>query len=238
MFSLRNVSVRYGETLALKPVSLDVEPGRTLVLIGPSGSGKTTLLRVMAGLVRPQGTVCFDGAAVDDWRAVRRRIGYVVQDGGLFPHLTARQNITLMSRELGRDAAETAARTEELALLTHLSADQLDRYPAELSGGQRQRVGIVRALMLRPDVLLLDEPLSALDPIIRAQLAQELKTIIETLGTTAILVTHSLLEARYFSDRLVLMRDGGVVQIGSYAAFEKDPADPFVTQFIEAESML
>lgn len=239
MFSLRDVSVRYGETVALRPVDIDVAPGATLVLIGPSGSGKTTLLRLMAGLVRPgQGEVRFDGAPVTDWKAVRRRIGYVVQDGGLFPHLTARQNCLLMSRETGADSAAAEARLTELAELTGLTADQLDRYPAELSGGQRQRVGIVRALMLEPDVLLLDEPLSALDPIIRADLARELKTIIDKLGTTVVLVTHSLSEARYFSDRLVLMRDGGVVQTGSYEEFERGPAEPFVSEFIEAETML
>ncbi|MBZ6379494.1 ABC transporter ATP-binding protein [Pacificimonas flava] len=238
MFSLNNVSVRYGETVALRPVSLDVRPGATLVLIGPSGSGKTTLLRVLAGLVAPEGEVRFDGEVVTDWRGVRRRLGYVVQDGGLFPHLTARENVALMSHELGRDRAETEARIEELADLTHLNRAQLDRYPAELSGGQKQRVGIVRALMLEPDVLLLDEPLSALDPIIRAELAKELKTIIETLGTTVVLVTHSLSEAQFFSDRLVLMRGGSVVQEGSYEEFERAPADPFVTQFIEAETLL
>ncbi|MGB3723262.1 MAG: ATP-binding cassette domain-containing protein [Pacificimonas sp.] len=235
MFDLRQISVRYGETVALRPVTLSVAPGRTLVLIGPSGSGKSTLLRVMAGLVTPRGDLSFDGAAVTDWRAVRRRIGYVIQDGGLFPHLTARENILLMSRELGLD---NDARALELAALTHLKTDQLDRYPAELSGGQRQRVGIVRALMLDPDVLLLDEPLSALDPIIRAGLADELKSIIETLGKTAVLVTHSLAEARYFSDRLVLMRGGAVVQEGSYRDFETAPADPFVTEFIDAERAL
>ena len=238
MFSLQNVSVRYGSTVALRPVSMDVEPGATLVLIGPSGSGKTTLLRVMAGLVRPEGEVRFGGEPVSDWRHVRHRIGYVVQEGGLFPHLTARENITLMSRVLGRDSGEAQARVEELAALTHLERGQLDRYPAELSGGQRQRVGIVRALMLRPDVLLLDEPLSALDPIIRAELAEELKTIIGTLGATVVLVTHSLSEARFFSDRLVLMRGGEVVQADSYEEFERAPAEPFVSEFIEAETML
>ena len=238
MFSLDNVSVRYGETLALAPTTLEVERGATLVLIGPSGSGKTTLLRVLAGLVTPQGRVHFDGTPIRDWRQVRRRIGYVVQDGGLFPHLTARQNITLMSRVLDRDGEDVDARVARLADLTHLSSDQLDRYPAELSGGQRQRVGIIRALMLDPDILLLDEPLSALDPIIRAELAQELKTLIADLGTTAVLVTHSLSEARYFSDRLVLMRGGEVVQTGSYADFEAAPADAFVSEFIAAETML
>ncbi|MBV7256319.1 ATP-binding cassette domain-containing protein [Pacificimonas sp. WHA3] len=235
MYSLQNISVSYGTTIALRPVSMEVEPGKTLVLIGPSGSGKSTLLRVMAGLVTPEGVLAFGGAPVTDWQRVRRRIGYVIQDGGLFPHLTARENILLMSRELGLD---NAARVEELAALTHLQQDQLDRYPAELSGGQRQRVGIVRALMLDPDVLLLDEPLSALDPVIRAGLADELKNIIGTLKKTAVLVTHSLSEARFFSDRLVLMRGGAVVQEGSYADFEARPADPFVTEFIDAERKL
>lgn len=239
MYDLTNVSVRYGSTVALAPTDMRIAAEETLVLIGPSGSGKSTLLRVLAGLVPAAGEVRFDGRPVNgDWRRVRLRIGYVIQDGGLFPHLSARANVTLMARELGWDAARIEARVADLAALVDLSADQLARFPAELSGGQRQRVGIVRALMLDPDVLLLDEPLSALDPITRANLARELKAIFAKLGKTVVLVTHSLGEARYFSDRLVLMRGGHVVQAGSFDAFEAAPADPFVTEFIEAERAL
>ena len=154
-------------------------------LIGPSGCGKSTLLRLMLGLVAPDaGAVRVRRAAADPAHAstaLRRRIGYVIQDGGLFPHLTARGNVTLMARHLGWDAARTAARVDELAALTRFPADAPGRYPDELSGGQRQRVGLMRALMLDPEVLLLDEPLGALDPLVRAELQDDLRGIFRAL---------------------------------------------------------
>lgn len=238
MFDLTNVSVNYGDAQALAPTSLSLARRQTLVLIGPSGAGKSTLLRVFAGLVRASGSVRFDGAEVADWQAVRLRLGYVIQDGGLFPHLTAAFNITLMAREIGWDSDRIAARINELAALVGLPVAVLDRFPAELSGGQRQRVGIMRALMLDPDVLLLDEPLSALDPITRAHLAAELKELFRTLDKTVVLVTHSLGEARYFAGRIVLMRGGVVVQDGSFDDLDTAPANPFVREFIDAERAL
>jgi osmoprotectant transport system ATP-binding protein len=238
MFTLRDVSKVYSGRPAVGPLSLAVPAGRTTVLIGPSGCGKSTLLRLLIGLVEPDaGAVTFDGTPVTPAtaRAVRLRVGYVIQDGGLFPHLTARGNVTLMARHLGRDRVATAARVAELADLTRFPVDGLDRYPHQLSGGQRQRVGLMRALMLDPDALLLDEPLGALDPLVRADLQAELRDIFRTLGKTVVLVTHDLGEAAYFADRVVLLRDGRVVQEGSPADLWHRPADPFVTRFVQAQ---
>ena len=243
MFELDHVAVTYGAVQALAPTTLTVASGETLVLLGPSGSGKSTLLRTLAGLTPRTGELRFEGLRVDDWRPVRRRLGYVIQDGGLFPHLTAQGNVTLMARELGWDARRIATRLDELAALVGLDASQLDRFPGELSGGQRQRVAMMRALMLDPAVLLLDEPLSALDPITRLRLAGELRDIFARLGKTVVMVTHSLREARFFArdpqaSRAVLMRDGRIVQQGPAAELTEHPADPFVREFLAAEEAL
>jgi osmoprotectant transport system ATP-binding protein len=238
MFALNGVLKAYAGRPALGPLTLAVPPGRITVLIGPSGCGKSTLLRLLIGLVKPDaGDVAFDGQPVTPAtaRAVRLRVGYVIQDGGLFPHLTARGNVTLMARHLGRDRAATDARVAELAELTRFPADGLDRYPHQLSGGQRQRVGLMRALMLDPDALLLDEPLGALDPLVRADLQAELRDIFRRLGKTVVLVTHDLGEAAFFADRVVLLRDGQIVQEGSPADLWHRPADAFVTRFVQAQ---
>ena len=238
MLQLQGVTKSYGGAAALHPTDLTVPAGQTTVLIGPSGCGKSTLVRLMAGLIRPDsGTVTFDGEPVtaDNSRALRRRIGFVVQDGGLFPHLTARGNAALMARHLGWDAARVGARLAELAELTHLPADRLDSYPAQLSGGQRQRVSLMRALMLDPNLLLLDEPLGALDPLIRSDLQADLRGIFQRLRKTVVLVTHDLGEAGYLGDRLVLMQAGRIVQAGTLAELVHHPADPFVTRFINAQ---
>ncbi|AMV35839.1 ATP-binding cassette domain-containing protein [Planctomyces sp. SH-PL62] len=238
MFTLRDVEKVYAGRPALGPISLKLPPNRTTVLIGPSGCGKSTLLRLLIGLAGPHsGEVSFDGEPVapSTARSVRLRVGYVIQDGGLFPHLTARANVTLMARHLGRDRDAIAARVDELAALTRFPGDGLDRYPGELSGGQRQRVGLMRALMLEPDALLLDEPLGALDPLVRADLQEELREIFRTLRKTVVLVTHDLGEATFFADRVVLLRDGRIVQEGSPADLWHRPADPFVTRFVRAQ---
>jgi osmoprotectant transport system ATP-binding protein len=237
MFALRDVTKRYAGRPALGPVSLDLPAGQTTVLLGPSGCGKSTLLRLLIGLVEPDaGAVTFDGAPVTPAAAlaVRRRVGYVIQDGGLFPHLTARGNVTLMARHLGWDHGRIDARVAELAALTRLPADALDRRPQHLSGGQRQRVGLMRALMLDPAALLLDEPLGALDPLVRADLQADLRAVFRAVGKTVVMVTHDLAEAEFFADRVVLLRDGAVVQEGAAADLWRKPADPFVTRFVQA----
>jgi osmoprotectant transport system ATP-binding protein len=238
MFELDQVTVNYGGAVALAPTDLGIATGETIVLLGPSGSGKSTLLRTLAGLTSYRGDLRFEGARVTDWRVVRRRLGYVIQDGGLFPHLTGRGNVTLMARELRWERGRIDARVNELAALAGLDEGQLDRFPAALSGGQRQRVAIMRALMLDPDVLLFDEPLSALDPITRLRLAGELRELIGRLGKTVVIVTHNLREARFFGGRAVLMHSGRIVQKGPIEALAHAPAEPFVSAFLAAEEAM
>jgi osmoprotectant transport system ATP-binding protein len=219
MFELRGVSKLFGDVAALRRVDLTIPPSRTTVLIGPSGCGKSTLLRLLIGLLRPtEGRVLFDAvdlAEAGDILALRRRMGYVIQEGGLFPHLSAGRNASLVARYLGWDRRRIDARLAELADLVRLPSPLLTRLPSELSGGQQQRVGLMRALMLDPAVLLLDEPLGSLDAIVRRELQVDLKDVFRRLGKTVVLVTHDLSEAAYFGDEVVLLREGEVVQRGT-----------------------
>jgi osmoprotectant transport system ATP-binding protein len=240
-FTLEQAGKRYGPITALDRIQLEFAAGSTTALIGSSGSGKSTVLRLLLGLDWPDhGYVRIDGRRLEpaDVLALRRRVGYVIQDGGLFPHLTALGNLALLPRHLGWSASRISARAEALATLTHLPVDALRRYPAELSGGQRQRVALMRGLMADPDALLLDEPLGALDPIVRQELQDELKQIFDQLGKTVIVVTHDLAEAAWFADRLVLLREGAVVQDGGYEDLRDRPASAFVRQFVQAQRHL
>ena len=241
MLEVRGVSKTFGTARALRSVDLRVPTGGTLALIGPSGCGKSTLLRLMIALITPdEGSVRFESQDVTPNNAValRHRMGYVIQDGGLFPHLTARSNVALQARYLGWPEDRVTARIAELAELTQFPRDGLARYPVQLSGGQRQRVSLMRALMLDPDILLLDEPLGALDPIIRSDLQEDLRRIFRALAKTVVLVTHDLAEARYLGDRLALLEGGRIVQEGSYEELLTRPADPFVTRFVKAQRQL
>lgn len=238
MIRFEGVSHRFGEVETLRQVDFTVEAGRTTVLIGPSGCGKSTLLRMVVGLLTPTaGRVILAGQPVTPATVVglRRRTGYVIQGGGLFPHLSAAGNVTLMARHLGQPEMEIRERLEKLCALTHFPTEALSRYPAELSGGQQQRVGLVRALMLDPEVLLLDEPLGALDPLVRRDLQSELREIFRALHRTVLLVTHDLAEAAYLADHIVLLRAGRVVQTGSLQDLRERPAEPFVTRFLSAQ---
>jgi osmoprotectant transport system ATP-binding protein len=231
-------SKRYDGETALHSMNLDVESERTTVLIGPSGCGKTTALRLMLGLLQPDtGQVLFRGEplASQDLAKARQRMGYVVQDGGLFPHLTSRGNVTLMAEHLKWEAARIEERVAELAELARLPLDALGRYPVEISGGQRQRVALMRALMLDPELLFLDEPLGALDPLVRADLQEDLAGIFERLKKSVVLVTHDLAEAAFFGHTIVLMQGGRVVQQGSLDDLMDRPSDPFVTRFVRAQ---
>jgi osmoprotectant transport system ATP-binding protein len=235
---IEKVEKRFGATVALDSFSLTIAAGETAVLLGPSGSGKSTVIRIINGLLAPDsGAVWVDGQQLTPGTRLqlRRRMGYVIQDGGLFPHLTARQNATLMAGYLRWARHRIDSEVRRLAELTGLSQDALDRYPLQLSGGQNQRVGLMRALMLDPDILLLDEPLAALDPLIRVQLQRDLKDIFRRLGKTVVLVTHDIAEAAFFGGRIVLMKMGAIVQQGSFRELIDRPADPFVTQFIQAQ---
>ena len=241
MLELRGVSRSFDGKPAVTDLDLEIPARRTTALLGPSGCGKSTVLRLLIGLLEPDaGRVAFDGEPVraGDGPALiaqRRRMGYVIQDGGLFPHLDARGNLALLARHLGWDTARVDARVAELCELTHFPADGLGRFPGQLSGGQRQRVSLMRALMLDPDVLLLDEPLGALDPMIRSELQEDLRRIFATLGKTVVLVTHDIGEAGYLADQIVLLRDGRIVQRGSLEALVRRPEDPFVSRFVQAQ---
>jgi len=235
---LLGVSKSFGSAAALHPTDLAFQPGLTTALIGPSGCGKSTLLRLIIGLLAPdRGQILFDQEELTgaNAQAVRRRVGYVIQEGGLFPHLTARANVLLMSRHLRRPVAAMERRLEELCALSQFPRNALDRYPGELSGGQRQRVSLMRALMLAPEVLLLDEPLGALDPLVRSALQRDLKEIFARLEQTTILVTHDMGEAAYLADEIVLMNQGRIVQRGSAADLRDRPANEFVSAFINAQ---
>src|SRR2546421_5358977 len=206
MIALRNVTKRFGDRVALDHVSLTVEPGTMHVLLGSSGSGKSTVLRLILGLLHPDGgEVRVEPVAP---------MGYVVQEGALYPHLTAAGNVVRPARAAGWRAARQAARLDALAALVDLEPELMERYPHQLSGGQRQRISLMRALMLDPDVLLLDEPLGALDPITRADLQADLRAIFQGLHKTVVLVTHDLAEAAFFADEIVLLADGQIVQRG------------------------
>jgi osmoprotectant transport system ATP-binding protein len=238
MFELRNITKKFASVTILDDVTLKIAMGQTTVLLGPSGCGKSTLLKIMLGLVHPDaGEVRFAGnqLAVNCIGEQRNKMGYVVQDGGLFPHLTCSQNVTLMARHRGWPPERIETRLEELTRLTRLSPDTLGRYPIETSGGQRQRVGLMRALMLDPEALLLDEPLGALDPITRSDLQKDLRAAFQSLKKTVVLVTHDLAEAAYFADTVVLLEKGRIVQQGVLRDLVQRPASPFVTEFVESQ---
>jgi len=238
MLILENVYKTFEDRTVLADINLSVPTGATHALIGSSGSGKTTLLRITLGLIP------FDRGYVKvndqpllslspvEWAA---RIGYVPQDGGLFPHLMGHHNVSLIAKLRGWGKSRIADRVEELRKLVDLEANVLKRFPHELSGGQKQRVAIMRAAMMDPSVMLLDEPMAALDPLIRHSLQQELKDIFSRLGKTVLIVTHDLGEAVYLAERITLLHEGRIIQSGSYRELLRQPADPYVTLFINAQ---
>ena len=240
MIDLRGVSKRYGARVAVDRVSLALRGGATHVLLGSSGSGKSTVLRMVLGLVTPDGgTVLVNGTPVTPATraSLLRGMGYVVQEGGLYPHLTAHQNVALPAEPHDWDGARVRARVAELAQMVGLDEETLRLYPAQLSGGQRQRVGLMRALALDPPLLLLDEPLAALDPIVRADLQGQLGRLFAQLGKTVLLVTHDLREAAVLGHTITLMTAGRVVQHGTFADLRGRPAEPFVTEFLDAQAL-
>lgn len=236
-----DVSKTFGDTTALSNCSVTIDPEQITVLIGPSGCGKSTMLRHILGLVEPdRGCISINGTPLQhrDLQPFRRTLGYVIQDGGLFPHLTARENVLLASSYMDWSSEQQQERLDELVQLTGVDPGVLNAYPGELSGGQRQRVSLMRGLFLRPDALLLDEPLRALDPMIRSSLQDQLRTIFRELEMTVLLVTHDMAEADFFGDHIVLMNEGQVVQEGPMDTLLQDPATPFVRSFIQAQKQL
>lgn len=221
---------------AVDDVSFEVAAGELCVLIGPSGSGKTTAMRMINRLETPSdGRILIDGRDTRTINEVelRRTIGYVIQQGGLFPHFTVADNVAIVARLVGWPAKKRRQRAYELLELVGLPPDQFaDRYPQQLSGGQQQRVGVARALAVDPPIVLMDEPFGAVDPVTRKQLQRELRRIQSEVHKTIVFVTHDISEAFLLGDRVVLMRDGRVVQNGAPADLLRRPADQFVIDFI------
>jgi osmoprotectant transport system ATP-binding protein len=238
MIEVKNLSKSFSGKSVLRNFNLQVKRGQRIALLGLSGSGKTTALKLLCGLHLPDtGSIRVNELHVDpsNLPLLRKKIGYVIQDGGLFPHLTALENILLVAQEANHSSSETETRITELCQLTKISNDLLTRYPRQLSGGQRQRIGIMRALFLDPEILLLDEPMGALDPITRRQLQLELKELFSRLEKTVVLVTHDLNEAMFLADRIVLLNYGAIVQEGAMEDLLLRPADAFVELFVSAQ---
>lgn len=239
MIEFRDVSKRYGDSVAVEGFSLQIPARHVTVLVGSSGSGKTTLLRMINRMVDPtSGSIEIDGEDVATVPpvALRRRIGYVMQEAGLLPHRRVVDNIATVPRLTGVPKAEARERALELMDVVGLDRDLARRYPAELSGGQQQRVGVARALAVRPNILLMDEPFGAVDPIVRAELQQEVLRIQRETDTTIVFVTHDIDEAFLLGDQVVILARGGrIVQKGSPEEILANPADDFVASFVGAD---
>lgn len=237
MIRLNNISKKYNDGFqALKNINLELEAGKIHAIIGPSGCGKSTTMKLINRLITPtEGKVVINDVDVSAINPVqlRRKIGYVIQNIGLFPHMSIADNVAVVPRLLKWDESKTQAKVDELLSKVQLAPETFrNRKPGELSGGQQQRVGVIRALAAEPEIILMDEPFSALDPISREQLQNELVNIQEELKKTIVFVTHDMDEAIKIADNIVLMKDGEVVQVGTPDSILRHPANDFVKEFI------
>ncbi|WP_349728418.1 betaine/proline/choline family ABC transporter ATP-binding protein [Peribacillus frigoritolerans] len=242
MLKIENVSKIYkGGKKAVKNISLDIKKGEFICFIGPSGCGKTTTMKMINRLIEPsEGKILINGENILDKDPVelRRQIGYVIQQIGLFPHMTILENITLVPKLLKWNEQKKKERALELLQLVDMGPEYLERYPYELSGGQQQRIGVLRALASNPPLILMDEPFGALDPITRDALQEEFKNLQRTLDKTIVFVTHDMDEAIKLADRIVILRAGEIVQVGTPDEILRNPANEFVEEFIGKDRLL
>jgi osmoprotectant transport system ATP-binding protein len=241
---MRGVTKHYpgAPSPAVKGIDLDISPGEFVVLLGPSGCGKTTLLKMINRIYEPTGgTIEIDGVEVHALKAseLRRQIGYVIQQSGLFPHMKIAANVAVVPKLLNWDKQRTSDRVRELLDLVGLPPDDYaERYPSQLSGGEQQRVGLARALAASPPTMLMDEPFGALDAITRTRLQDELLRIHRRISQTVLFVTHDIEEAVRLADRIVVMREGSIVQVGTPLQIVSEPADQFVSDLVGAQDVL
>jgi len=238
MITLRQVSKQYQGRTILDDVTLQLETAKTHVFLGASGCGKTTLMRIIAGTIATDGgevKIDDDIVSVADPCPMAHKLGFMTQEGGLFPHLRVDENVMMMAKVRGVAVSERQTRLDELATLVGLDRSMLERYPSQLSGGQRQRAALMRALFQKPEVLLLDEPMGALDPLIRHELQGTLKAVFAALQTTVVLVTHDVGEAAFFGDTITLLYEGRVLQHGAFLDLVHRPTHVRVTSFLKAQ---
>lgn len=240
MIEFQHVSKEYGDQKVLAEYDLSIQDGEFFVLVGPSGSGKTTTLKMINRLIEPtDGDIYFDHKRIIDYdlKELRLRIGYVLQQIALFPNMTVAENIELIPEMKGWKKEERTERTKELLTKVGLSPEEyMNRKPAELSGGEQQRIGILRAIAAKPDIILMDEPFSALDPISKGQLQMLIKELHKELASTIIFVTHDMNEALLLGDRICIMKDGAIVQVDTPEQIRKAPKNDFVAQFFKHDT--
>ena len=237
IITFTNVSKRYGDTVVLLEIELEIPNGQTTVIVGQSGSGKTTLLRMVNGLIKPDSgrlEVFGDLVPEENIENFRRKIGYAVQGAGLFPHLSVKENIVLIARLGGWSSQDLDERFEMLMRQMELPLDLSDRIPNELSGGQQQRVGLCRALMLKPKLLLLDEPFSAVDPLTRLELYEVVEKLISNEAVSIVMVSHDLSEAKRLGDRMVVLQNGIILQNDLISNVIGNPATPYVERLVQS----
>ena len=237
IITFTNVSKRYGDTVVLSEIELEIPNGQTTVIVGQSGSGKTTLLRMVNGLIKPDSgrmEVFGDLVPEENIENFRRKIGYAVQGAGLFPHVSVKENIVLIARLVGWSIEDIDERFEMLMRQMELPLDLSDRMPNELSGGQQQRVGLCRALMLKPKLLLLDEPFSAVDPLTRLELYEVVEKLISNEAVSIVMVSHDLGEAKRLGDRMVVLQNGIILQNDLISNVIGNPATPYVERLVQS----